>query len=157
MVIPKIVTQVKLLITHLPEYMDNLNKRVTDWIGEHGAQNGENSTIDLASCRSVAAIDQQHRTIFVEFVQQYSEKIFFFCLVAYMLMNPNRYCSCTCPVFRRRRKRRLRRHSPMLRGYRWLMWSNVVAGGFRSVIVWFFLYFMNIPGVWVCGPVLHFC
>src|SRR5437868_3635915 len=41
MVIPKIVTQVKLLIDQLPDYLDRLDERVTHWIGEHGAKNGE--------------------------------------------------------------------------------------------------------------------
>jgi hypothetical protein len=33
-IIPKIVTQVKLLITQLPDYLDSLNKRVLGWIGD---------------------------------------------------------------------------------------------------------------------------
>jgi len=36
------------------------------------------------------------------------------------------------------------------------MWSNVLAGAIRSTIVWFFLYFMNIPGVWVWAGVTFF-
>src|SRR5450432_1447932 len=34
MVVPKIVTQIKLLITNLPEYLSNLNHRVTSWLGD---------------------------------------------------------------------------------------------------------------------------
>src|SRR5262245_30789900 len=44
MVIPKIVTQVRSLIINVPDYLASVNKRVTDWIGEHGGQNGETPT-----------------------------------------------------------------------------------------------------------------
>lgn len=33
------------------------------------------------------------------------------------------------------------------------MWSNIFAGAIRAIIVWFFLYFMGIPGVWVWAGV----
>lgn len=36
------------------------------------------------------------------------------------------------------------------------MWSNVAAGALRAVIVWIFLYFMGIPGVWVWAAVTFF-
>src|SRR6266498_1718402 len=36
MVIPKIVLQVKLLVSNLPNYLTGLNKRVADWLGEYG-------------------------------------------------------------------------------------------------------------------------
>jgi len=36
------------------------------------------------------------------------------------------------------------------------MWSNIVAGALRATIVWFFLYFMGIPGVWVWAGVTFF-
>jgi predicted PurR-regulated permease PerM len=36
------------------------------------------------------------------------------------------------------------------------MWSNVLAGALRATIVWFFLYFMGIPGVWVWAGVTFF-
>src|SRR5436190_19882299 len=35
MVIPKMVIQVKLLVNNLPNYLDSLNKRVSDWLGEY--------------------------------------------------------------------------------------------------------------------------
>jgi len=36
------------------------------------------------------------------------------------------------------------------------MWSNVFAGAIRAMIVWFFLYFMGIPGMWVWAGVTFF-
>jgi putative permease len=36
------------------------------------------------------------------------------------------------------------------------MWSNILAGTLRATIVWFFLYFMGIPGVWVWAGVTFF-
>lgn len=36
------------------------------------------------------------------------------------------------------------------------MWSNVLAGAIRAVLVFFFLLFMNIPGVWIWAGVTFF-
>jgi predicted PurR-regulated permease PerM len=36
------------------------------------------------------------------------------------------------------------------------MYSNILAGAIRATIVWFFLYFMDIPGVWVWAGVTFF-
>jgi len=36
------------------------------------------------------------------------------------------------------------------------MWSNVLAGAIRAVVVFFFLLFMNIPGVWIWAGVTFF-
>ncbi len=65
-----------------------------------------------------------------------------------MLMNPKplleMYLSCFPDVKKEKASQAFAYASRMTIGW---MWSNVVAGAFRSVIVWFFLYFMNIPGV----------
>src|SRR3979411_87067 len=35
LIIPKIVTQVRLLINNLPHYINNLNTRITSWLGQY--------------------------------------------------------------------------------------------------------------------------
>src|SRR5207244_2997501 len=98
MVIPKIVTQVKLLVNNLPDYLDRLDQRVTDWISEHGADKGETpSTISPVADQLPPLINricQYSLTIFSNFIKV----IFFFCLVIYMLINPKplleMYLSC---------------------------------------------------------------
>src|SRR5258706_15499971 len=40
MVIPKIITQVKLLIVNLPSYLGKLNQQFSSWIGENAGETG---------------------------------------------------------------------------------------------------------------------
>jgi putative permease len=157
MVIPKIVSQIKLLITNLPEYLDRLNERVTTWIGEHAADKGETP-------KSITPITDQLPPL-LNRIGQYSLSIFknvllvifFFCLVIYMLINPRplleMYLSCFTDAKKEKAAEAFANASVMTIGW---MWSNVVAGAIRATIVWFFLYFMGIPGVWVWAGVTFF-
>jgi len=157
MVIPKIVTQVKLLLIQLPDYLDRLNERVSGWIGEHGGDNGNVSP-------SVTPVTDQ-LTPFINSIGQYTLGIFknvllvifFFCLVIYMLINPQplleMYLSCFPEDKRDKASEAFSSASVMTIGW---MWSNVLAGALRATIVWFFLYFMDIPGVWVWAGVTFF-
>ena len=157
MIIPKIVTQVKLLITQLPDYLDRLNKRVSGWIGDHGADNGNVSpsvtpvTDQLAPY--ITSIGQYTLGIFKNVLLI----IFFFCLVIYMLIKPQPllelYLSCFPEAKRDKAAEAFSNASVMTIGW---MWSNVLAGALRATIVWFFLYFMDMPGVWVWAGVTFF-
>jgi len=157
MVIPKIVTQVKLLIDNLPAYLNSLDERLTSWIGEHGAEKGE-------APRSITPVSSQLPPL-LNRIGQYSlaffgnvlKVIFFFCIVIYILINPRPLLALYLSCFPDRKKEKAADAysyaSKMTIGW---MWSNVVAGAIRSTIVWFFLYFMNIPGVWVWAGVTFF-
>ena len=157
MVIPKIVTQVKLLLTQLPDYLDSLNKRVSGWIGDHGADNGNVSP-------SVTPVTDQ-LTPYINSIGQYTLGIFknvllvifFFCLVIYMLIKPQplleMYLSCFAEAKRDKAAEAFSNASVMTIGW---MWSNVLAGALRAAIVWIFLYIMDIPGVWVWAGVTFF-
>jgi len=157
MVIPKMVTQVKLLIANLPDYLNRLNQRVSGWIGEHGGDNGNVSP-------SVTPVTDQ-LTPYINTIGQYTLGIFknvllvifFFCLVIYMLINPRplleMYLSFFPEAKRQKAAEAFSRASVMTIGW---MWSNVLAGAIRATIVWFFLYFMDIPGVWVWAGVTFF-
>ena len=157
MVIPKIVTQVKLLIEHLPDYLDRIDQRVTTWIGEHGAKNGEapKSITPVADQLPplINRIGQYSLTIFGNFLKV----IFFFCLVIYMLINPKplleMYLSCFPDAKKDKAAEAFAYASKMTIGW---MWSNILAGAIRATIVWFFLYFMGVPGVWVWAGVTFF-
>lgn len=157
MITPKIVTQVKLLITNLPGYLTNLNLHVTKWIGEHSADQGQTGT-------SVTPVTDQLPTL-INKIGWYSLSIFrnvlmiifFFCLVIYMLLNPRPllelYLSCFPDTKKEKAAKAFSYASSMTIGW---MWSNVVAGALRATIVWLFLYFMDIPGVWVWAGVTFF-
>jgi predicted PurR-regulated permease PerM len=157
MVIPKIVTQVKLLITNLPDYLERLNQRVTTWIGEHSANKGQ-------APPSITPVTDQLSPL-LNRIGQYSLNIFrnlllvilFFCLVIYMLINPRPLLELYLSFFPEDRKDKaaeaFSNASVMTIGW---MWSNILAGALRATIVWFFLYFMGIPGVWVWAGVTFF-
>lgn len=156
MVIPKMVTQVRLLITNLPQYLQNLNLRITGWLGDHGIANEKVSSLSSMSSQLSPLINR---------IGQYSlgiistvfMVIFFFCLVIYMLINPRPLLALYLSCFREDRKEKAAEAfsyaSKMTIGW---MWSNVLAGALRATIVGFFLYFMGIPGVWVWAGVTFF-
>ncbi|RYY61150.1 MAG: AI-2E family transporter [Chitinophagaceae bacterium] len=156
MVVPKMITQVKLLITNLPSYLSTLNARLTEWIGSHSDDSGTAAPISPGASQISSVINQ---------VGQYSLNlfsnvllvIFFFCLVAYMLINPRPLLQLYLSWFPEQKQERASEAfayaSTMTIGW---MWSNVVAGLIRAVIVWIFLYFMGIPGVWVWAGVTFF-
>ena len=157
MIMPKIISQVKLLINNLPDYMDMFNRRVTEWISDKSA-NGETPE------KTVSPFAQDVSTI-INRIGQYSISvlntllsiIFFFCLVAYMLINPRplleMYLSCFSAENRAKAAKAFAYASKMTIGW---MWANIFAGAIRAVIVWVFLYYMDIPGVWVWAGVTFF-
>ena len=157
MVIPKMVTQIKLLIDNLPDYLEKLDQRVISWIGAHGAEKGEMP-------QSITPVSDQLPPL-INRIGQYSMSffkdvlmvIFFFCLVIYMLINPRplleMYLSCFPDSKKEKAAEAFANASKMTIGW---MWSNVLAGAMRATIVWFFLYFMDIPGVWVWAGVTFF-
>ncbi len=157
MVIPKIVTQVKLLVTSLPDYVDRLNQRITEWIGDPTAINGKNTS-------SITPLTDQLPPL-IKGIGQYSMSIFngvfmtifFFCIVIYLLIHPKPLLKTYLSFFPEEKRDKAAEAfsfaSTMTIGW---MWSNIAAGALRATIVWFFLYFMNIPGVWVWAGVTFF-
>ena len=154
MVIPKIVTQVKALLVSLPDYIEKLNQRITGWIGEHSPGNTQGSL-------SFSPFTDQLPPI-IKGISQYSLSIFsnvlmiifFFCLVIYMLINPRPLLKTYLSFFPEEKREKaaeaFSHASTMTIGW---MGSNIAAGALRAIMVWFFLYFMNIPGVWVWAGV----
>jgi len=157
MVVPKMVTQVKLLVINLPEYLDNLNHRVTDWLGDFGATKEKAATSTIAFTDQLQPIISQLGRYSMGFVQNVLMSILFFCLVIYMLINPRplleMYLSCFPEDKKEKATEAFSNASVMTIGW---MWSNILAGAFRATIVWFFLYFMDIPGMWVWAGVTFF-
>jgi putative permease len=159
MVIPKMVTQVKLLVNNLPNYLDSLNKRISDWLGDHGNEQQKSQTMTnaIVSLPPVSSIINSVGQYSIQLFRNFLLIIFFFCLVAYMLLNPRPLLEIYLSFFSDARKNKAAEAfsyaSVMTIGW---MWSNVFAGAIRAIIVWFFLYFMGIPGVWVWAGVTFF-
>ncbi len=157
MVVPKIVTQVKLLIINLPEYMDNLNHRLAAWLGDFGVSKEKSVASSTAITDQLPPLINQLGRYSMGAVQNVLMTIFFFCIVIYMLINPRPllelYISCFPEDKKEKATEAFANASVMTIGW---MWSNILAGAFRATVVWFFLYLMNIPGVWVWAGVTFF-
>jgi predicted PurR-regulated permease PerM len=160
LIIPKLITQVQLLIQNLPVYIDNLSKRISNWLGHY---NQIKEKLEPGSGN--LSLQLPSTTAILTGIGQYSISvagtllwiIFFFCMVVYMLINPGPLLEIYISFFpeekRQKAAQAFARASVMTIGW---MWSNIVAGIIRAIIVWFFLYFMGIPGVWVWAGVTFF-
>ena len=159
MVVPKIVTQIQLLVTNLPQYLTNLNHRIAKWLGEYGKNQQQAQTMSnaITALPPVSAIINSVGQYSVQLFRNLLLVIFFFCLVIYMLLAPRPLLEFYLSLFPDSKKDKAAKAfsyaSTMTIGW---MWSNVVAGAIRAIIVWFFLYFMGIPGVWVWAGVTFF-
>ncbi|MBC7826507.1 MAG: AI-2E family transporter [Chitinophagaceae bacterium] len=160
LIIPKIVYQVQLLIADLPQLLRNLNHRITSWLGENASINDQiqsgtgGISEQLPSAQIILSGISRYSLSFLGSILLF---IFFLCLVAYMLINPRPLLELYLSFFTESKREKaavaFANASVMTIGW---MWSNVVAGGIRAVIVFFFLLFMNIPGVWIWAGVTFF-
>jgi len=159
MVIPKMVTQVKVLVANLPGYLENLNKRIADWLGEYtnDQQNARTMSNAITALPPVSSIINSVGQYSIQLFRNVLLLIFFFCLVVYMLIRPRPLLEFYLSLFADSKKDKAAKAfsyaSVMTIGW---MWSNVFAGAIRAIIVWFFLYFMGIPGMWVWAGVTFF-
>jgi len=155
MVIPKMVTQVKLLVASLPQYLANLNTRIANWLGNYGGDNGNTSSTFITD--QLPPFFNRLGQYSLGIIRNLLMIILFFCLVIYMLINPKplleMYLSFFSPAHKEKATTAFSNASVMTIGW---MWSNILAGALRATIVWFFLYFMGIPGVWVWAGVTFF-
>lgn len=160
LIIPKIVYQVQLLITDLPQLVRNLNERLISWLGEDAAIKGpvppgNGGFMDqLPSAQVIISGISRYSLSLLASILLF---IFFLCLVAYMLINPRPLLELYLSFFRedKRQKAAIAFANASVMTIGW-MWSNVLAGAIRSVVVFFFLLFMNIPGVWIWAGVTFF-
>ena len=160
LIIPKIVYQLQLLISDLPSLLRNLNTRIVSWLGEEAALSDS-----LQPGNGGLAEKLPSAQVIITGISRYSLSllgsillfIFFLCLVAYMLINPRPLLELYLSFFSeaRREKAALAFANASVMTIGW-MWSNVLAGAIRSVVVFFFLLFMNIPGVWIWAGVTFF-
>ena len=160
LIIPKIVYQLQLLIADLPQLLRNLNTRIVSWLGENTELSG---TLDPANGGLAEKLPSTQ--VILSGISRYSLSflgsillfIFFLCLVAYMLINPRPLLELYLSFFseEKREKAAIAFANASVMTIGW-MWSNVLAGAIRAVIVFFFLFYMNIPGVWIWAGVTFF-
>jgi predicted PurR-regulated permease PerM len=156
MVVPKMVTQVKLLITNLPQYLTSLNQRLSDWLGNTGGEDGPASSSSTLFTDQLPPFFNRLGQFSLGIIRNILMIILFFCLVIYMLINPRPLLEMYLSFFSSAHKEKatiaFSNASVMTIGW---MWSNVLAGALRATIVWFFLYFMGFR-VYGCGQELLF-
>lgn len=161
LIIPKIVYQLQLLIADLPQLLRNLNSRIISWLGDEAALsselqpgNGGGWAEQLPSAQVIITGISRYSLSFLGSVLLF---IFFLCLIAYMLINPRPLLELYLSFFSEEKREKaavaFANASVMTIGW---MWSNVLAGAIRAVVVFFFLLFMNIPGVWIWAGVTFF-
>ena len=157
MLIPKIVTQLKLLIIQMPQYLEKLSQHITSWIGDHGMDNTNLLPSTSSFANQATGILNNIGHYSMGLIRNLFMIIFFFCLVGYMLTNPRPLLEMYLSLFPEDKKEKaveaFSKASVMTIGW---MWSNILAGTLRATIVWIFLYFMGIPGLWVWAGVTFF-
>ncbi|MET0634807.1 MAG: AI-2E family transporter [Chitinophagaceae bacterium] len=158
MVVPKMITQVKLLVANLPTYIADLNTQILGWIAAHSESHSKiTPLITQPGAEQIQGFINQVGQFSLKFFSNILMLIFFFCLVAFMLINPRPLLQLYLSLFPETRQDKAAQafasSSTMTIGW---MWSNVVAGLTRATIVWIFLHFMGIPGVWVWAGVTFF-
>ena len=81
MVIPKIITQLKLLIIQTPGFLENLNQRITGWIGDHGIDNSKLIPSASSVTDQVSGLLNNIGRYSMSLIGNIFMTIFFFCLV----------------------------------------------------------------------------
>ena len=157
MVIPKIITQLKLLLNEFPQYLEKIDQRITGWIGDHGIDTGKAVPPASAVSSQLSGLLNSIGHYSMSLIRNIFTTIFFFCLVGYMLINPRPLLEMYLSFFPEDKKDKaveaFSYASVMTIGW---MWSNMLAGTLRATIVWIFLYYMGIPGLWVWAGVTFF-
>lgn len=155
MVIPKMATQVSVLVSDLPQYVDSFNKYISGWLG--GVTKGKPAANATPFTDQLPMLFNRIGQYSIGIVTTILMTVFFFCMVIYMLINPRPLLAMYLSLFTDEKREKAATAfsyaSKMTIGW---MWSNVLAGALRATIVWFFLYYMGIPGVWVWAGVTFF-
>lgn len=159
LVIPRVLNQVSSLINDIPAYYDSLKMQAASWLEDYPAL--QKKVLDDSGLMNNMP---SARRIFLG-VSQFSITIlgsaFFFIIflsiVAYMLLNPmpliKLYLLFFPPNRRERAATALANASGMMRGW---LWANFLVGAMEAILVFIFLSFMGVPGVWVWAALALF-
>lgn len=152
LVLPRILEQVSHLATQLPAYFDSIQSRLGSALSDYPVLQ-EKVMADNAFEKSLPSVSR-----LVTHLGRFSFSviggifiaILFLSLVIYMLIHPRplieTYLTFFPPHKRDRAAAALARSSEMMVGW---MWSNLVVGTIEAVLIFFFLSYMGVPGVWV--------
>lgn len=159
LVIPRLLNQVSSLITNLPSYYLDLKMQVVGLVDEYPAL--QKKLLDNSSLSDSMPSTRRIVIGAGRFSLSLVGSIFFFIIflsvVAYMLLNPVPLIETYLLFFpeskRSQAAEALAKSSKMMEGW---LWANVVVGLIEAVLVFFFLAFMNVPGIWVWAALALF-
>lgn len=152
LVVPRILEQVSSLITNLPEYFSDIHKQFASLLQDYPSLKEkvlDKSTLEdnLPSASKVIAGLGSFSFSLIGGIFLF---IVFFSIVVYMLINPSPLIETYLALFAKEKRQKaaqaLAKASQMMVGW---MWSNLVVGTMEAVVVFLFLNFMGVPGVWV--------
>lgn len=151
LVIPKIVEQLNLLLTNLPDYANSLNSKLSSaFDGYPSIQKKINSNRLNESLPSAMSVVTRVGRFSLSVLSSLVVLVLFLSIVAYMLINPAPLIKIYLEFFSEKNRTKaanaLSTSSTMLKGW---MWSNLIVGSIEAVSVFIFLSIMNVPGVWV--------
>lgn len=152
LVVPRILEQVSTLVTNMPQYLENLKQMLSGALTDYPAlQDKLTADTDVADkLPSTLILITDLGRYSLSLISSVFMFIIFLSLVIYMLLNPAPLVESYLKLFsednRPKAARALAKASTMVIGW---MWSNLVVGSMEAIAVWVFLYFMEVPGVWV--------
>lgn len=160
LIVPKVSEQVRLLVTNLPVYADQLAQNVSSWFEDYPAMSQKIRDEGLELSQWLPSVGQALTRIgnySLSVISGLIIFILFLSIVVYTVVNPRPlvqiYFSLFRPARRDKAQRALVNTSNMLVGW---MRSDLIGGGIEAVTTTIFLTLMNVPGAWVWGALALF-
>ncbi|SHF45421.1 AI-2E family transporter [Flavisolibacter ginsengisoli] len=152
LVVPRILEQVSSLVAGLPKYVTDLQRQVASLLVDYPSLREkvlDNSALN-ENLPSVSKVITSVGSFSYSLIGGIFLLIVFFSIVVYMLINPAPLIETYLTLFAKEKRQKatlaLAKASQMMVGW---MWSNLVVGLFEAILVFIFLTFMGLPGVWV--------
>lgn len=152
LVLPNVLEQGSSLFKNLPDYYQDLKKGISSFLMDY-PELQENLTGESALKDHIPSASKVVSGVgFFSFsiIGIIFLSVMFFSIVIYMLINPapllETYLHFFSPKNRPKAAHALARASNMMVGW---MWSNLVVGTIEALAVFFFLTYMDVPGVWI--------
>ncbi len=159
LVIPRVLNQVSSLINDIPDYYSSLKQQVAGWLEDYPSLRekvmDDSGLVDnMPSARRIfLGVSRFSLTLFGAVFLF----IIFLSVVAYMLLNPVPLLRNYLLLFPEHKRQQaataMAKASGMMRGW---LWANFVVGAMEAVLVFAFLYFMKVPGIWVWAALALF-
>lgn len=159
LVIPRLLEQGSALINNLPDIYMDLKMQVIGLVDDYPAL--QKKLLDNSSLENSLPSTRRIVIGVGRFSLSLVGSIFFFIVflsvVAYMLLNPVPLIETYLLFFSKNKRAQaaeaLAKSSKMMEGW---LWANFVVGVIEAVCVFFFLAFMNVPGIWVWAALALF-